>query len=488
MIRKHFAKLKRQKQNTGPSRNPGVDATEILEPDEVEGLSAVAERIDVISELHKGQKVRGRHSYELREQLGRGAFGTVWAAECVETDADAADIPPDYTAIKFFSVGADREGAAFLRRELAALRSMRSRSIPRIYDWTIDDSLSFFVMDYYRHGTLAGEFDSPGTFSDKMTWRLLADLLQALQVAHRAGMLHLDIKPSNIMRDGAGGYKLIDFGISQASQILEGPGRTVGAGTRGYQSPEQRRLELNRMDTRTDLWAVGATAWALRAGCDLTHHREMFDVDASGDQPSLIPLSTACPSVAPELEAFIMKLVSEDQESRPGGAAEALEILKTATRIEVPGEGSAGVQPRPHTDEEVDTVIEDLMDPLWSALCRRPEFRRCFAKFDEGDYLCREGRASHDAFVLLSGKVRIEQAGKILDTDDREGSFIGEISTLTGTTRAASVLADSTVWTCMFNAAEFERLLAAHPSIGNRLLKLMAGRLISCSRAASRSR
>lgn len=486
MIRRHFSRLKRLRRASGAPDSTGAPATEVLSPDEVEGLTESRETpAGPVTELREGQEVRARHRYELRQPLGRGAFGAVWAAACVQTDREAVDIPPETTAIKFFNINGDHEGAAFLRRELSALRSMRSRSIPRIYDWTVDDALSFFVMDYYRHGTLAEEFDSPDGFNDKRTWRLLIDLLRALQVAHRAGMLHLDIKPSNVMRDGAGGYKLIDFGISQASQIMEGPGRTVGAGSRGYQAPEQRRLELDRLDTRTDLWAVGATAWALRAGCDLSRHPEMFNAEATGEQPSLVPLSSQCPDVSPELDEIVNGLLAEDQAARPGGAAAVLERIKTVTRVAV-GEEPAGAQPRPHTDEEVDAVIENLMDPLWSALCRRPELRRSFAKFEDGDLLCREGQASYDAFVLLSGKVRIEQGGRLLDVDDREGVFIGEISTLTGTSRAATVRAEGTVWTCMFNAAEFERLLAAHPSIGIRLLKIMAGRVLSYSRATVR--
>ena len=151
--------------------------------------------------------------------------------------------------------------------------------------------------------------------------------------------------------------------------------------------------------------------------------------------------------------------------------------IKTATGIALADDESP-VQPRPHTPEELDEVIASLMDPLWGGLCRRGDFARYFAKFDEGDYLCRQGDASHDAFVLLQGKVAIERDGRILSHDGREGTFLGELSTLTGTLRAASVRAECTVWVCAFNAAELERLLAAHPAIGIRLVKLMAERLI----------
>lgn len=481
MAKKRLTTIKRSTQPAGASTGANTANTEILSrgkpgsaPAEDDGTA------EPIHRLREGQLVSGRHRYELCERLGGGTSGAVWSAACLDTGPDTTDVPPETVAIKFFNAASGRQGTALLRRELAALRSMRSASIPRIYDWAIDNPLSFFVMDYYRHGTLTDELRAPGTFDDKQTWRLLIDLLRALKVAHRAGMLHLDIKPANVMRDGTGGYKLIDFDISQASQILDGPGRTVGTGTRGYRAPEQLRRELDALDTRTDLWAVGATAFALRTGCDLSHHREMFRDGAAGNEPSLMPLSSVCPEAAPELDAFIASLLCEDQETRPGGAAAALERIKTVTGVETPEEPS-GDPPRYHTEDEVDAVVANLMDELWSSLCRRPEFRRFFAKFEKGDYLCREGQASHDAFVLLSGKVHTERGGRNLETEDREGTFIGEISTLTGTTRSASVRADGTVWTCMFNAAEFERLLAAHPSIGIRLLKLLAGRLLSYS-------
>ena len=78
---------------------------------------------------------------------------------------------------------------------------------------------------------------SPGEFSDDDTWMLLVDLMRALKVAHRAGLLHLDIKPANVMHDGSGGFRLLDFGISQASQAMEGPAQTIGCGFVGLSGP-----------------------------------------------------------------------------------------------------------------------------------------------------------------------------------------------------------------------------------------------------------
>lgn len=451
-------------------------------------LSETTEKTDVLSEepetpsepalaeLEKEQLIRGRHRYRLHRRIGDGGFGTVWLAECIEPDNDAPEVPPRVVAIKFFNPVAGFDATDFIRRELAALLAMRSEFIPRVYDWAVNDRLSFLVMELYRHGSLADDFKTKFSLDDDETWLLLVDLLRALKVAHRAGILHLDIKPANIMKDGKGSYLLLDFGISQAIQASAGPERTIGAGSLGYQSPEQRRLELDKLDTRTDLWAVGATAWALRTGYDLRNHQEKILVDAKGDEPSLPPLSTECLKIAPELEELIMSLLCDDPSARPGGAAEVLEQLKLATGLDVPEELSVGLR-RAYDEAELREVVESIMDPLWSSLLKRTDYTRHFARFEDGDYLCREGEASYDAFLLLKGSVRIERGGRQIAVDEREGTFIGELSTLTGTPRAASVQAAGTVWACVFNAAEFERMLAAHPAVAIRLVKLMAERL-----------
>lgn len=442
----------------------------------VEPVKTPIEPFDLVK-LKKNLLIRGRHRYRLHKRIGTGAFGTVWGAECVAADNDAPEVPPRVVAIKFFNPIAEMDTRDFMRRELAALISMRSEYVPRVYDWVVNERLSFIVMDLYKHGSLADAFKSKFSLDDEETWLLLVDLLRALKVAHRAGILHLDIKPANIMNDGKGGYHLLDFGISQAIQASQGPERTVGAGSRGYQAPEQWRMALDQLDTRTDLWAVGATAWSLRTGYNLADHPEKIKKDAKGSEPSLPPLSTECITVSEELDALIMSLLCDDPAERPGGAAEVLERLKKATGIVVTEEPTSIERHEPN-EEEVRALIDSVMDPLWSSMLKRADLTRHFARFKDGEYLCHEGDASYEAFVLLQGKVRIERGGKLIEFDEREGTFIGELSALTGTPRAATVQAVGTVWACLFNAAEFERLLAAHPAVALRLIKLMAERLV----------
>ncbi len=428
--------------------------------------------------LQRGGIVKGRFRYRLDRLLGEGTFGTVWQAECLDSSTRMAGDLPAVVAVKFFRLFAEDSSKKFIRRELSALLSMRADCIPRVYDWVVDDRLSFFVMDFFAQGSLTQVFRLAGSLQEEACWRLLKDLLSALRSAHGAGILHLDIRPANIMLDGTGGYKLVDFGISQATQVPRGSARTIGLGSHGYQAPEQRRKELAGLDTRTDLWAVGATVWAARSGLDLKLHRDQITVDVQGSEPTLPPFSTVGVDCSAELEQIVIDLVRNDPKERPGGAAEVLSRVHASAAGLPLADDDFREARRGSGEHEVREVIDSLMDPLWASICHHADLARYFMKFTDGEFLCREGEVAHHAFVLLRGRVRSERAGREIGVDDREGTFLGELSTLTGAPRSATVRAEGTVWACVFNAAEFERLLAFNPAVAIRLVKLMAERMI----------
>jgi serine/threonine protein kinase len=290
------------------------------------------------------------------------------------------------------------------------------------------------------------------------------------------------VKPSNVLLDGAGGYVLTDFGVSHSSRMSKGllhQGQiAVGLGTHGYRAPEQANLTIQSFDLRTDLWGVGATAWACYTGIDLN---KRADVLRDGDEGNVFGLQRVsdvrlhCP---PALEEVIMGMLFIDPARRPGGSSEVLTQLDTIARgFGLDSQMVASTRRDRADPREIRSVIESLVDPLWASICRAPGFERYFVKFEDGDLLSASGEATHHTFLLLQGAVEIERDGELVDIEAREGVLMSAISTLTGAPRTVSMRARGPVWVCIFNEAELEQLVTCNSSVAVRMIRTMASRI-----------
>ena len=218
--------------------------------------------------IHSGTVLQARFSYRVDSQLGKGGFGAVFLARCLDWHPDKKDVPPELVAIKVFEAPAGKDPRNFLKRELSAMLAMKCDRIPQVYDWEVDGPLAFVVMHYYPYGSLVDASPFGAALSDQAAWRLLTDLMTALRVAHANSILHLDIKPANVLLDGNGGFVLTDFGISQGANVS----RSIVApslGSPGYQAPEQKNRRFELVDARTDLWGAAATVWGMYTGVPL---------------------------------------------------------------------------------------------------------------------------------------------------------------------------------------------------------------------------
>jgi len=369
-----------------------------------------------------------------------------------------------------------------MKRELAALLAIHHDRIPKLYDWTLDGEQAFVTMQYFPAGSLADARPFMGRFDETQTWRLITDLLSALSAAHRASILHLDVKPSNVLLDGNGGFVLADFGVSHSSRMSKGllhQGQiAVGLGTHGYRAPEQDSCTIQSFDLRTDLWGVGATAWSLYTGIDLNKRQDVLRRKETGNVFGLQRLSDVALRCPPPLEEVIMGLLYIDPTLRPGGASEVLTQVKAI----VSGFGldsrtlvnahRANIDPA-----EIRQVIDSLVDPLWASICRSPGFDRFFARFEDGEVLSGRNDRAHHTMLLLKGQVRVERGDQLVDVETREGSLMGAISTLTGAPRLVTLRAAGPVWACIFNEAELEQLVTCNPAVAVRLVRNMAARI-----------
>lgn len=423
-----------------------------------------------VSGLPVGSVIGGRRDYRLECVLGVGGFGVVYRARALDDG--------EVVALKLLSLPNHQHMAEGIRRELSALRAIDDHRIPLALDWNLDPERPFVVMPYYQHGNICEYLRDRPALAEHHVWDLLEDLLGALVSAHSASILHLDIKPDNVLVDSNERFVLTDFGISQAHRARTRDYRLLPTGTRGYQAPEQRTGRYTALDIRTDLYSVGATVWSLYTSINLANigNQQLFIGGAGHDGLPLASEYRGLTSIA--LDSMLQALTKARPEDRPGSAAEALVLMETLRSSQaehqnmLPGMRLAA--------DEVEEVIDGLVDPLLTQIVTGEyELRR----LHDGEQLCVEGERSFRIFVLLAGKVDVQIGGVCIATETREGQFLGEVSALTGQFRTAGLVARGEVVVQVLGLSDLETIVVNSPGFAIRMIRSMAARL---ARGASR--
>ncbi len=189
--------------------------------------------------------VAGR--YRVLGELGRGGMGVVWRAHDQVIDREVA--------LKELAVPSG--GSERVLREARTAGRLNDPGVVTVYDVLVDQGVTYVVMELVRAPTLAEVMAAEGALSADRVAAIGLRLLAALQTAHNAGIVHRDVKPSNVMVLGDGRVKLADFGIARA---LDDPNQTASGaimGSPGYMAPELFRGA--GPSPAADLWALGAT-------------------------------------------------------------------------------------------------------------------------------------------------------------------------------------------------------------------------------------
>ena len=272
--------------------------------------------------------------YEGFEIVGQGAMGVVYRAHDRDLDRVVAikTIHPNSSAR-----GDDFDAvAARLCREAMAAARLTHPGIMAIYDVGRVAETPYIVMEYFKGRTLADVLEA-GPLPPPRAVHVIVQVCRALEYAHAQGVVHRDIKTSNIMVDARWNAKLTDFGVAR---MLDKPVNetTMLVGTPAYMSPEQARGAP--ADARSDLFAVGVVLYEALTGTKAFPGEDVATVLDEVLHVDPVPARERNFAVSPALDAVVRRAIDKDPADRYADAAAFADALMQAAAL---GDSGGGV-------------------------------------------------------------------------------------------------------------------------------------------------
>ena len=281
--------------------------------------------------------------YRILHELGRGGMGVVYKAEDLSLGR--------LVALKFLSKELVQDALALERfqREARAASALDHPNICTIYEVGTHEQQPFIAMQFLEGQTLKQRIATSPLKADEFL-NLAIQIGEALDAAHRRGIIHRDIKPANVFLTEHGQVKVLDFGLAKllsrgqgaakgvarpalgsettADGHLTTPG--VAVGTVAYMSPEQLRGEL--VDTRSDIFAFGVLLFECLTGQLPFRGGTSIDIQYAILRQPPSPLHSFAPDISPAWEQLVERCLAKHPDERFGSMAEVLEALRRTAR------------------------------------------------------------------------------------------------------------------------------------------------------------
>lgn len=269
--------------------------------------------------------------YRLEAVLGKGAMATVFKAYQASLDRHVAIkvLPPSFAA----------ESPAFTKRfqrEAKAIARLYHPNILPVYDFGIDRDYSYIVMRYVEGARSLAQV-VPSSLTREQIIALVSQIASALAYAHAQGVIHRDVKPSNVLLD-AGWALLSDFGLVKVHEVatqLTDVGK--GIGTPAYMSPEQ--AQGGAIDQRTDIYSLGVILYEMLTGTIPHDAPTSLGILMKRTTQSPVPPRTINPTISRSLEYVVLRSLAIHPADRYETAEDFIDALKKAAADDI-GEGS----------------------------------------------------------------------------------------------------------------------------------------------------
>ncbi len=245
--------------------------------------------------------------YKILEKLGEGGMGVVYKAEDTKLNREVA--------IKFLppQISNNEEEQKRFKIEAQAAASLNHPNISTIYAIEEAQDKTFIVMEYINGVELKNKIES-GNISFEEAIDMVIKIAEGLRLAHQKGIIHRDIKSSNIMVTNDGNVKVMDFGLAKirGSEMITKAGSTLG--TAAYMSPEQ--ITAKNIDHRTDLWSLGIVFYEMLTG-ELPFKAE-YDAAWAYQimNEKILPPSELDRKIPPQIDPVVLKMLEKDKTQR----------------------------------------------------------------------------------------------------------------------------------------------------------------------------
>jgi serine/threonine protein kinase len=372
--------------------------------------------------------------YYVVHEVGRGSSGTVYLSHDPFYGRDVA--------IKVYhATVSDDADARNARRmflgEAHMIGKLHHPNIVPIFDAGEEDGRRYVVTEHV-HGarTLAAYCRIGSLLPVDQVVQIVYKCAKALNYAHSRGVVHRDVKPSNILLTQDGDVRIVDFGIALVADSdisrLEGV-----AGSPAYMSPEQ--VQGHALDARSDLYSLGAVMYEMLCG------QRPFRAGALGKllrqvvQSEPEPLSEARPGISPELEAIVVRALQKDPAERYRSGAEFAADL---TRVHQ----ALRTEQARMDDEERFAVLRRLrfFHDFSHAEIREVMRAGCWTECQPGEPVLSPDDPDDRFHVVVSGAVRVLRDGELLGRIETGGCF-GEATFAEGARRDSVLEAEGTV-------------------------------------------